>query len=188
MDDFSGKLFWNDVSRILAETVVALEELQERYACHRLTSKQAQAKIKVIMERLTLHYSVDYWQEFSERYSDENDFIGNNFDCEYYHEILALQEKVKDEAIDYGVDVKNLMEFFENVKLGLTESEEEKEERKWYEIDKRALEDILYYKRKCLDEYFIRERIINYEKNHKKKDQEKSEYMTIFDNVMKLFE
>ena len=34
----------------------------------------------------------------------------------------------------------------------------------------------------------IRERIINYEKNHKKKDQEKSEYMTIFDNVMKLFE
>ena len=85
MDDFSGKLFWNAVSRILAETVVALEELQERYACHRLTSKQAQAKIKVIMERLTPHYSVDYWQEFSERYSDENDFIGNNFDCEYYH-------------------------------------------------------------------------------------------------------
>ena len=188
MDDFSGKLFWNDVSRILAETVVALEELQERYACHRLTSKQAQAKIKVIMERLTSHCSVDCWQEFSERYSDENDFIGNNFDCEYYHEILALQEKVKDEATEYGVDVKNLMEFFEKVKLGLTESEEEKQERKWYEIDKKALEDILYWKRKCLDEHFIRERIINYEEKHKKKDQEKSEYMTIFDNVMKLFE
>ena len=185
MDDFSGKLFWNDVSRILAETVVALEELQERYACHRLTSKQAQAKIKVIMERLTSHCSVDYWQEFSD---DENDFIENNFDLQYYREILALQEKVKDKATEYGVDVKNLMEFFENVKLGLTESEEEKEERKWYEIDKRALEDILYYKRKCLDEYFIRERIINYEEKHKKKDQEKSEYMTIFDNVMKLFE
>ena len=188
MDDFSGKLFWNDVSRILAETVVALEELQERYACHRLTSKQAQAKIKVIMERLTSHCSVDCWQEFSERYSDEDYFIGNNFDCEYYHEILALQEKVKDKATEYGVDVKNLMEFFENVKLGLTESEEEKQERKWYEIDKRALEDILYYKRKCLDEHFIRERIIKYEQRHKEKDQEKSEYMTIFDNVMKLFE
>ncbi len=185
MDDFSGKLFWNDVSRILAETVVALEELQERYACHRLTSKQAQAKIKVIMERLTSHCSVDYWQEFSD---DENDFIGNNFDLQYYREILALQEKVKDKATEYGVDVKNLMDFFENVKLGLTESEEEKQERKWYEIDKKALEDILYWKRKCLDEYFIRERIKNYEEKHKKKDQEKSEYMTIFDNVMKLFE
>ena len=112
MDDFSGKLFWNDVSRILAETVVALEELQERYACHRLTSKQAQAKIKVIMERLTSHCSVDCWQEFSERYSDENDFIGNNFDLEYYREILALQEKVKDKATEYGVDVKNLFDLF----------------------------------------------------------------------------
>ena len=69
-----------------------------------------------------------------------------------------------------------------------TKSEEEKQERKWYEIDKKALEDILYWKRKCLDEYFIRERIKNYEEKHKEKDQEKSEYMTIFDNIMKLFE
>ena len=68
------------------------------------------------------------------------------------------------------------MEFFENVKLGLTESEEEAQERKWYEIDKRALEDILYYKRKCLDEHFIRERIIKYEKKHKEKDQDYRQY------------
>ena len=130
MDDFSGKVFWDDVSRILAETLIAFEELQERYACHRLSSKQAQTKIKVIMERLTPHYSVDYWQDFYQRYPEENCFIDNNFDCEYYHEILDLQEKVKEDATQYGVDVKNLMEVFKKVKLGLTENEEEEQERK----------------------------------------------------------
>ena len=142
------------------------------------------------MEWLTPHYSVDYWQEFSQKYPEENCFIDNNFDCEYYHEILDLQEKVKEDATQYGVDVKNLMEVFEKVKLGLTENEEEEQEqeRKWYEIDKKALEDILYWKRKCLDEHFIRERIKNYEEKHKMKDQQKSEYKAIFDNIMKLFE
>lgn len=186
MEDFSGKVFWNDESRILAETVVALEELQERYAYHLLTSKQAQTKIKVIMERLQPHHLINYWEEFSERYPDENCFSENNFNCEYYLDILALQENVKEESIQCGVNVKNLLELYEKRKLGIVEEEDE-EERKWYEIDKRALEDILYYKRKCIDEYYIKERIEKYEQKQKVKEQIKAEYNTIFDIIKELF-
>ena len=60
-------LSWDDQSRKFAETVVALEELQERYACHRLSSKEAQSKIKIIMERLQPYDDFGYWKEFSEK-------------------------------------------------------------------------------------------------------------------------
>ena len=74
-----------------------------------------------------------------------------------------------------------------NLKKEKTNSKEEEEERKWYEIDKRALEDIVYYNRKCLDKFYIEERIKNYEEKQKIKEQIKEKYKSIFDAVDKLF-
>ena len=185
MDDY---IFWDDESRILAETVVCLEELQERYACHRLTTEQTQSKVKIIMKKLIDYHCSEYWKEFSEKYDEEGYFIENDgFDCEYYIDLTELEENIKKEAINYGVNIRDLIQSYENIKLGNIESKEEEEERKWYEIDKRALEDIVYYNRKCLDKFYIEERIKNYEEKQKIKEQIKEKYKSIFDAVDKLF-
>ena len=112
----------------------------------------------------------------------------NNLYFEFYCNIIELLENTKQKAIEYGVDVKNIMEAYEMIKLGVEEEDpKEASERGGYEADKKALEDIVYYKRKCLDEYYIRERINNYEKKQKVKEQIKAEFKKIFDNVKELF-
>ena len=181
----------------IVKTVIALEELQERYAFHRLTSKQALSKLKVIMERFNQQHFDNYWQEFSKSYSDEDCFTENNFNCAFYCDILTLLENSKEEAKKHGVDVKYIMKLYEESKMPEEEQKEdpkEASERAWYEVDKRALEDIVYYKRKCLDEYYIRQRIIDYEKKQKEKEQKKNEqkeekakFNSIFNNVKELF-
>ena len=187
MVDFYEHIFWDNESRILTESVLLLEELQERYACHRLTSKETLSKIKAIKEKLS-NYFVDYWQEFSERYFDDNCFIENNFDEEFYFNILMLIKNFKEDAKNYGVDVQMLMKKYEDIELGVPE--EVDEERLWYEVDKRAYESEC--KMKTYDQYFIRERIKNYEEKLKRreqiKEQLKAEMKSIFNNIQKFFE
>ena len=68
--------------------------------------------------------------------------------------------------------------------------EEVDEERLWYEVDKRAYESEC--KMKTYDQYFIRERIKNYEEKLKRreqiKEQLKAEMKSIFNNIQKFFE
>lgn len=185
MVDYYEEIFWDNNSRILAESILELEELQERYACHRLTSKEAFSKIIAIKEKLSGNF-VDYWEEFSERYFDDSCFTENNFDEEYYFNILELIKNFKEEAINYGVDVNKLMKKYEDIKLGVPEKEDE--EKLWYEIDKKALERELYWNLKTYDQYFIRERIKKYEEKQKEREPIKAENKSLFDNVQKFFE
>ena len=100
-----------------------------------------------------------------------------------------MEDNVKHEAKEAGVHahVYYLLNLYENIKLGIQPTDIKETDRWLYEADKQALEDIIYYKRKCLDEFFIRERIKNYEEKKKNEDQVKEKYMPIFEKIKELF-
>jgi len=116
------------------------------------------------MERFNQQNFDNYWQEFSKSYSDEDCYTENNFNCAFYCDILILLENSKEEAKKHGVDVKYIKKLYEESKMPEEEQKEdpkEASERAWYEVDKRALEDIIYdskflKKRKDIDEIWVK--------------------------------